>query len=210
MLNAAASSRNDAGRYVVNAPAKSENQKIIRNSAPDNWIPYYIVTDADGDVTDEGTLFDCDRASHPEEFSGLNMLSVITVDLLDGLEVTDSTGLLATGDTIYSSATSLYVATQNWDTWLTHQSINTYFVHLDKRRIKKQIPQPKFKRGNSAVIRTVIQLLDEARAFTASIIQHQDFPGLDTYGRRYWAEFQSALKQLHHQMTTSRSSQRGR
>jgi len=98
--------------------AIEENQKIIRNSAPDNWIPYYIVTDADGDVTDEGTLFDCDRASHPEEFSGLNVLSVITVDLLDGLEVTDSTGLLATGDTIYSSATSLYVATQNWDTWL--------------------------------------------------------------------------------------------
>lgn len=98
--------------------AIEENQKIIRDSGPDNWIPYYIVTDADGDVTDEGTLFDCDRASHPEEFSGLNMLSVMTIDLLGSLEVTDSMGLLATGDTVYASATSLYVATQNWETWL--------------------------------------------------------------------------------------------
>ena len=101
--------------------AIEENQEIIRNSEPDNWIPYYIVTDADGNVTDEGTLFDCDRASHPEEFSGLNMLSVMTIDLFGGLEVTDSMGVLATGDTVYASADSLYVATQNWDTWVWAQ-----------------------------------------------------------------------------------------
>ena len=101
--------------------AIEENKEIILNSEPGNWIPYYIVTDADGDVTDEGTLFDCNRASHPEEFSGLNMLSVMTIDLRDGLDVTDSMGVLATGDTIYASADSLYVATQNWDTWLWAQ-----------------------------------------------------------------------------------------
>ena len=101
--------------------AIEENQEIIRNSEPDNWIPYYLVTDADGDVTAEGTLFDCDKANHPEEFSGLNMLSVMTIDLRDGLDVTDSMGVLATGDTVYASADSLYVATQNWDTWLWAQ-----------------------------------------------------------------------------------------
>ena len=101
--------------------AIEENQDIIRSSSADNWIPYYIVTDADGEVTAEGTLFDCDRASHPEEFSGLDMLSVTTIDLGAGLEVVDSTGLLATGDTIYASTDSLYVATQNWDTWMWAQ-----------------------------------------------------------------------------------------
>ena len=101
--------------------AMEENQEIIRNSEPGNWIPYYIVTDADGDVIDEDTLFDCERASHPEEFSGLNMLSVMTIDLLGGLDVTDSMGLLATADTIYASADSLYVTTQNWNTWLWAQ-----------------------------------------------------------------------------------------
>ncbi len=101
--------------------AIEENQEIVRNSSADNWIPYYIVTDADGEVTAEGTLFDCDRASHPEEFSGLDMLSVTTIDLRAGLSVVDSTGLLATGDTIYASTDSLYVATQSWDTWMWAQ-----------------------------------------------------------------------------------------
>lgn len=97
--------------------AIEKNQEIVRNSSAENWIPYFIVTDADGDVVDEGTLFECDRAAHPDEFSGLDMLSVITIDLGDGLDVIDATGVLASGDTVYSSPRSLYVATQNWQTW---------------------------------------------------------------------------------------------
>ncbi|MEX1037965.1 MAG: beta-propeller domain-containing protein [Acidimicrobiia bacterium] len=97
--------------------AIEENKEIIRRSTPDNWIPYYIVSDANGRTTDQGTLFECTRASHPEEFAGLNMLSVVTIDLGQGLEVIDSTGVLANGDTVYSSPGSLYVATQNWDAW---------------------------------------------------------------------------------------------
>ncbi len=97
--------------------AIEENKEIIRRSTPDNWIPYYIVSDANGHTTDQGTLFECNRASHPEEFAGLNMLSVVTIDLGDGLEVIDSTGVLANGSTVYASAESLYVATQNWETW---------------------------------------------------------------------------------------------
>lgn len=97
--------------------AVEENREIIRRSKPDNWIPYYIVSDADGDVVDQGTLFDCGRASHPEEFAGLNMLSVVTVDLSSGLDVLDSTGVLANGDTVYASSDNLYVATQRWDVW---------------------------------------------------------------------------------------------
>ncbi len=45
------------------------------------------------------------------------MLSVVTIDLSSGFDVVDATGVLATGDTIYSSPESLYVATQNWDDW---------------------------------------------------------------------------------------------
>ena len=97
--------------------AIEENREIVRNSTEENWIPYYVITDTDGDVLDEGVLFDCDRARHPEEFSGLNMLSVMTIDLGAGLDVVDATGVLATGSTVYSSAESLYVATQGWQTW---------------------------------------------------------------------------------------------
>jgi hypothetical protein len=97
--------------------AVEENREIIRQSSADNWIPYYVVTDANGEVTAEGTLFDCERAAHPKEFSGLDMLSVVTIDAGSGLDVVDATGVLATGDTVYASAESLYVATQNWQTW---------------------------------------------------------------------------------------------
>jgi len=97
--------------------ATEENREIVRKSTEENWIPYYLVTDADGDVVDEGVLFDCERAAHPEEFSGIDMLSVVTIDLGSGLQVVDSTGVLATGDTIYASPEYLYVATQNWQSW---------------------------------------------------------------------------------------------
>lgn len=98
--------------------ATEENREIVRNSTEENWIPYYVVTDADGAVTDEGILFDCDRAAHPEEFSGLDMLSVLTIDIDEGLEAGDATGVLATGDTVYASEESLYVATQEWQSWV--------------------------------------------------------------------------------------------
>jgi uncharacterized secreted protein with C-terminal beta-propeller domain len=97
--------------------AIEKNKEIIRNSTEENWIPYYVVTDEDGDIVDEGTLVDCDRAAHPAEFSGLNMLSVLTIDLSEGLDLVDATGVLANGETVYSSSESLYVATQNWQVW---------------------------------------------------------------------------------------------
>ena len=97
--------------------AIEENKEIVRKSTRDNWIPYYVVADGEGNVVDEGILFDCDRAAHPDEFSGLNMLSIITIDLSNGLDVVDATGVLANGETVYASEDSLYVATQNWQTW---------------------------------------------------------------------------------------------
>ena len=97
--------------------AIEENREIVRNSTEENWIPYYIVTDAEGGVVDEGVLFDCDRARHPEEFSGLDMLSVLTIDLESGLHLVDGTGVLASGNTIYASSDNLYVATQSWQVW---------------------------------------------------------------------------------------------
>lgn len=97
--------------------AIEENRDIVRNSSEENWIPYFVMTDSEGDVVDEGTLFDCDRARHPAEFSGLDMLSVLTIDITDGLSIVDATGVLATGQTIYSSGDRLYVATQDWAMW---------------------------------------------------------------------------------------------
>lgn len=97
--------------------AIEENREIIRNSTEENWIPYFLVSDAEGDVVEEGVLFECDRARHPDEFSGLDMLSVLTIDLSTGLDLVDATGVMAAGNTVYASSDSLYVATQGWQAW---------------------------------------------------------------------------------------------
>ena len=97
--------------------ATEVNREIVRNSTEDNWIPYYMVSDPDGRIVDEGTLFDCERASHPAEFSGIEMLSVVTVDIEGGLQVSDSMGVMARGDTVYASQDNRDVATQDWGSW---------------------------------------------------------------------------------------------
>lgn len=86
--------------------------------------------------------------------------------------------------------------TVDWEQWLTHQSINTYFAHLDRRRIQKTFPQPKFKRGAKAVMNRAIVLLQQARTFAQSILDHKDFPGLDKYGKKYWSTFTTVLDEL--------------
>ena len=85
---------------------------------------------------------------------------------------------------------------KQWERWLTHQSINTYFAHLDRRRILKTVPQPKFKRGAKAVMKRGIMLLQQAREFAYTVINHRDFAGLDKYGKKYWSEFQATLNDL--------------
>ncbi len=97
--------------------AREANREIIRNSTIENWMPYYILEHADGS-TEDGLLIDCSDAYRPEEFSGLDMLTVVTVDLSEGL-VPGGIGILAEGDTVYASIDSLYVASQKWIDWET-------------------------------------------------------------------------------------------
>jgi hypothetical protein len=98
--------------------ALEANKDLIRASEAEDWIPYYIHETADGDAS-EGTLLPCNRISHPQEFAGLGVLSVLTVDVAGGglLPGDAAIGVLAGGDTVYASAERLYVATTRWFDW---------------------------------------------------------------------------------------------
>ncbi len=99
--------------------ATEANRELVRNSTVANWLPYYVLESADGSTISEGTLVDCEQAYHPEEFSGLNMLNVVTIDLRgDGLGAPDASAVMADGQTVYASQTSLYVATNKWIDWI--------------------------------------------------------------------------------------------
>ena len=100
--------------------ALERNREAIRGSTLEDWVPYFVLQGPDGSLEAEGSLLDCDSTRRPAEFSGLSVLSVLTVDLSEGLtgSIADrSTGVLADGETVYASAESLYVATQRWMDW---------------------------------------------------------------------------------------------
>lgn len=97
--------------------ASAHNRQVVLDSTIENWVPYYVLEDATGRVVREGSLLNCSRASHPEEFSGLSMLSVITIDLADGLAIKDAVGVLAEGSIVYSSEDAMYIASSAWRNW---------------------------------------------------------------------------------------------
>lgn len=95
----------------------------------------------------------------------------------------------------YSPEKPVFVET-DWATWLTRQSINTYVVHLDIERVTKVIPQPKFKRGERAVLQTAVAFMKDAQKFVVSVMGHRDFDGLNDCGTRWWNEFNDVLPRL--------------
>jgi Beta propeller domain len=56
----------------------------------------------------------CRAVRRPLAFSGLGMLTVLTIDLDRGLPAIDSDALMTDAQTVYGSTKSLYVATQRW------------------------------------------------------------------------------------------------
>ena len=99
--------------------AERANRTVIEESTIDNWLPYFVLEEKRGNrtITTEGLLLECEQTFAPEQFSGLGTVSVLTIDLSEGLELVDTVGLFADGETIYASQDSLYVATRRWQDW---------------------------------------------------------------------------------------------
>ncbi len=57
----------------------------------------------------------CSHVRHPRTFAGLDMITVLTIDLSKGVSPVDSDAVMSDGDTVYSSAKGLYVATERWN-----------------------------------------------------------------------------------------------
>lgn len=95
--------------------AEEFNRKLVEESTIDQWIPTYRVVDGvDGDVVEQGPIVDCDRVYLPGEFAGFGSLVILTADLDDGLDLTDSVSVFTDGQTVYSSTDRMVVATPRW------------------------------------------------------------------------------------------------
>jgi len=76
-----------------------------------DWLPQASLSDFDTGERTESALLGCDDVAYPDEFSGLGLLSVLTIDLSEGILPTDLDAVMTDGTTVYGSGTSLYVAT---------------------------------------------------------------------------------------------------
>jgi hypothetical protein len=94
--------------------AKRANQQVVAESTLADWLPSYTLVGVDGAIRADGILTDCDRVDAPTEFAGFGSLSVLTFDLTAPLGDGDAMTVLASGETVYASASTLYVATTSY------------------------------------------------------------------------------------------------
>jgi uncharacterized secreted protein with C-terminal beta-propeller domain len=88
--------------------ALAANRDVLARSTIDDWLPRFALSEDGGHS--EGRLVDCADVSHPQEYSGMTMLTVLTLDLAGALRPGNSVAVVADGQTVYSTGSSLYVA----------------------------------------------------------------------------------------------------
>lgn len=103
----------EAGGVREQERALQTNRAVIRASSIDDWLPGYVYR-RDG-VTTQGRLVACSAVHHPREFSGLGVVSVLTL-APEGARIGDGgVAIAGSGETVYASVDRLYVATQPWN-----------------------------------------------------------------------------------------------
>ena len=91
-----------------NAQRVAANQAVVSHAGLDAWLPHYEETS--GGATSTGHIA-CSAVSRPASYSGANLLTVLTFDLTsDALGSGDGVSIVADGNTVYGTDTSLYVA----------------------------------------------------------------------------------------------------
>ena len=96
------------------AAAREGNRAVVAKSRIGSWLPSYKVRGRRGETLSRHALVQCRNVRRPAVYSGLGLLTVLTIDLRKGLAPIDSDSIVADGRTVYASQDSLYVATQRW------------------------------------------------------------------------------------------------
>jgi hypothetical protein len=97
------------------AAARGHNRDVVASSGLASWLPHYSIKRRGQAAGKPRPLVQCRRVSRPASFSGLGMLTVLTVDLAKGLDPVDSVSVMSDARIVYASPESLYVATEQWD-----------------------------------------------------------------------------------------------
>ena len=96
------------------ATAERKNRSVVANAKVARWLPSYRIKRAGKKATAPRPLVQCRHVRRAAAFSGLGMLTILTVDLAKGLQPVDSAAVMTDGRIVYASPESLYVATERW------------------------------------------------------------------------------------------------
>ena len=96
------------------AAAGQRNRAVVASSRVGSWLPSYRIARPGTKTTKKRALVQCRNVRRPIAFSGLGLLTVLTIDLAKGLEPVDSVAVMTDARIVYASPESLYVATERW------------------------------------------------------------------------------------------------
>ncbi len=100
--------------YGAGSTTDTYNSDVLRLAKAEDWLPSRTITDGSGRiVAPAAPLVDCTDVRYPAADSGMDLLSVVTLDLGrdDALSAASTTAVVTAGELVYASPDRLYVAT---------------------------------------------------------------------------------------------------
>ncbi|MCZ4492256.1 MAG: benzoate transporter [Conexibacter sp.] len=101
-------------RVVVSSTPQAAGAQPLTRAKLRTFVPATTIRSRISGRTFRRGVVPCDGVRRPEAFSGLGLLTVLTVDLDRGLYDVDRDAVMAGAETVYGSGTSLYVASRRW------------------------------------------------------------------------------------------------
>ncbi|MDX6681978.1 MAG: hypothetical protein QOG94_2017 [Solirubrobacteraceae bacterium] len=101
-------------RVVVVSSPDPIAPPMIASTGVRRFVPRTTLRSRVSGHTFRRSVVPCSGVRHPRSFSGLDLLTVLTIDLDKGLFNVDRDAILAGAQTVYGSPTGLYVASQKY------------------------------------------------------------------------------------------------
>jgi uncharacterized secreted protein with C-terminal beta-propeller domain len=101
-------------RVVVSSSPGAIRPAAVGRASLRAFVPQTVLRSRLSGRTFRRSMVACDDVRHPRRFSGLDLLTVLTIDLDKGLFNVDRDAIMAGAQTVYASTTGLYVASQRY------------------------------------------------------------------------------------------------
>lgn len=103
-----------SGARVAEFAALVANRRAVAAAHAGAWLPRMTVRDEVAGSAIHRVAVGCRAVGRPRTYSGLGMVTVLTLGLTDTLRVVDSDAVLTDAEVVYASPESMYIATPRW------------------------------------------------------------------------------------------------